>query len=73
LPQLILADEPTSDLDVRTEREVMDILLDINSKGVTFLILTHNLELTHFATRAFEIDNGKLSNVSAVYSVPGIV
>jgi len=62
-PQLILADEPTSDLDDRTEKEVMDILRGINSKGVTFLIVTHNLELVSFATRAFEMENGKLKRL----------
>ncbi len=63
-PQLILADEPTSDLDNRTEKEVMGILRDINSGGVTFLIVTHSLELTAFATRAFEMDNGSLNRIT---------
>lgn len=62
-PQLILADEPTSDLDDRTEKEVMGILRDINSRGVTFLIVTHNLELIDFATRAFEMENGNLKRL----------
>jgi len=59
-PQLVLADEPTSDLDNDTENEVMDILLDINTEGVTFVIVTHSLPLVHFATRAFEMQNGTL-------------
>jgi len=63
-PQLILADEPTSDLDDRTEKEVMDILRDINSRGVTFLIVTHNLELIDFASSAFEMENGNLKRLS---------
>ena len=67
-PQLILADEPTSDLDSRTEREVMDILRDINSKGVTFLIVTHSLELVPFATRAFEMENGNLNEITTAQS-----
>jgi putative ABC transport system ATP-binding protein len=63
-PQLILADEPTSDLDNRTEGEVMDILRDINSSGVTFLIVTHSLQLIPFASRAFKMENGILTEVS---------
>ena len=63
-PQLILADEPTSDLDNRTEKEVMNILQDINSKGVTFVIVTHSLELIPFATRAFEMENGNLNEMT---------
>jgi ABC-type lipoprotein export system ATPase subunit len=62
-PQLIMADEPTSDLDTRTEEEVMGILRDINAKGVTFLIVTHSLELTAFATRVFEMEAGGLRQV----------
>ncbi|MDD5289414.1 MAG: ABC transporter ATP-binding protein [Dehalococcoidales bacterium] len=60
-PSIILADEPTSDLDNRTEKEVMGILRDINATGVTFLIVTHNLELITFATRAFEMEDGNLN------------
>ncbi len=59
-PQLILADEPTSDLDSNTEKEVMEILRNINSSGVTFVIVTHSSQLVPFATRAFEMQNGSL-------------
>jgi ABC-type lipoprotein export system ATPase subunit len=64
-PQIVLADEPTSDLDSKTETEVMEILRQINSKGVTFLIVTHNLQLVNFATRAFEMENGRLKPITA--------
>jgi ABC-type lipoprotein export system ATPase subunit len=62
-PQIILADEPTSDLDNHTEKEVMNILRDINKQGVTFLIVTHSLDLISFAHRAFEMESGKLKTV----------
>lgn len=62
-PQLILADEPTSDLDEKTEEEVMALLRKVNSEGVTFLIVTHSLQLVPFATRAFEMENGKLKEI----------
>jgi len=68
-PQLILADEPTSDLDNLTENEVMGILRDINSKGVTFLIVTHSLDLMAFATRAFEMENGNLKRITSAQSI----
>jgi ABC-type lipoprotein export system ATPase subunit len=64
-PRLILADEPTSDLDNRTEKEVMGILRDINSRGVTFLIVTHSLDLIAFAHKAFEMENGQLKRIFA--------
>jgi ABC-type lipoprotein export system ATPase subunit len=59
-PRLVLADEPTSDLDKKTEYEVLTILRDINSSGVTFMVATHNLELINSASRAFEMENGNL-------------
>lgn len=64
-PDIILADEPTSDLDWRTEKEVMALFRDINSTGVTFFIVTHNQELAGFATRAFEMNNGELQEFIA--------
>ena len=63
-PQLVMADEPTSDLDERTEKEVIEILREVNSRGVTFLIVTHNLGLIPFATRAFEMENGALRPIT---------
>jgi ABC-type lipoprotein export system ATPase subunit len=65
-PKLVLADEPTSDLDNHTEQDVMRLLRDINTNGVTFLIVTHNLELINFATRAFEMENGRLNSITAL-------
>jgi ABC-type lipoprotein export system ATPase subunit len=62
-PAIVLADEPTSDLDEHTESEVMEHLVGINRRGVTFLIVTHNRELKKFASRAFEMDHGSLSQI----------
>jgi putative ABC transport system ATP-binding protein len=65
-PQLVLADEPTSDLDERTEKEVMNILRDVNAAGVTFLMVTHSLQLIPFATQSFEMENGTLKQITPV-------
>jgi putative ABC transport system ATP-binding protein len=64
-PELILADEPTSDLDEETEKQIMNMLLEINSKGVTFLIVTHSLHLLPCANRAFRMDRGVLEDITA--------
>jgi putative ABC transport system ATP-binding protein len=63
-PRIVLADEPTSDLDYRTEKEVMALLKDINSRGIAFLMVTHSLQLLPFATRAFEMENGRLNETA---------
>jgi ABC-type lipoprotein export system ATPase subunit len=60
-PDMILADEPTSDLDEQTEEEIMELLGSINKQGVTFLMVTHSLHLTSYADRAFEMINNSLS------------
>jgi putative ABC transport system ATP-binding protein/lipoprotein-releasing system ATP-binding protein len=58
-PEVILADEPTGDLDEETEAEVMDILKKINSeKGITFILVTHSSELAGGATRKIRMTHG---------------
>jgi len=60
-PALLLADEPTSDLDEQTEREIMDELLTINRElGTTLILVTHNLALAEQAQQVFHIANGAL-------------
>ncbi len=63
-PQVILADEPTSDLDEQTELEVMNLLRGINETGVTFIMVTHSLQLVPYASRAFNMENGILAEIS---------
>ncbi len=62
-PSVILADEPTSDLDEQTEQEVMDLMREINRSGVTFVMVTHALQLVPYASRAFRMEEGQLRQV----------
>lgn len=58
-PALILADEPTSDLDEQTEIEIMDELLAVNrERGTTLILVTHNLALAGQAEQIVHIANG---------------
>ncbi len=59
-PGILLADEPTSDLDQLTEKEVMELLRGINDSGVTILMVTHSLQLTPYAGRVFKMQDGSL-------------
>jgi len=59
-PEILLADEPTSDLDQQTESEIMSLLLEINKTGVTIVMVTHGLELIPLATRTLKMENGLL-------------
>ena len=59
-PSLIFADEPTADLDSRTECEVMELFHGLHEKGTTIVMITHTPELSSFATRVLVMDEGKL-------------
>ena len=58
-PAIVLADEPTSDLDEQTEIEIMDELLGVNRElGTTLVLVTHNLSLAEQAEQIVHIANG---------------
>ena len=60
-PQLIIADEPTGNLDPQRSLEIMTLLERINSMGTTMLIVTHEKELVNrFSKRVVAIENGKM-------------
>ena len=60
-PVLLLADEPTSDLDEQTEIEIMDELLAVNRElGTTLVLVTHNLSLAEQAEQIVHIANGAI-------------
>ncbi len=61
-PAVILADEPTGDLDETTEKEILAIFKKFNQQGVTFLVVTHNkdLALSQDKPRLFTMQNGSL-------------
>ena len=60
-PALILADEPTSDLDEQTEIEIMDELLAVNrERGTTLILVTHNLALAEQAEQIVHIVHGAI-------------
>jgi putative ABC transport system ATP-binding protein/macrolide transport system ATP-binding/permease protein/lipoprotein-releasing system ATP-binding protein len=61
-PRLLLADEPTGDLDEDSEAEVMDLLESLQrSEGFAFVLVTHNLELAGHAQRTYEMRQGVLA------------
>lgn len=58
-PGMVVADEPTGNLDPKTALEIMKLFLEINKKGITVLFTTHNKELVNFAKRrVVKIDQG---------------
>ncbi len=59
-PVLILADEPTGNLDTRTSFEIMDLFQDLNEKGRTIVYVTHEPDIAKFATRNVIFKDGKI-------------
>ena len=64
-PNLILADEPTGNLDPATSNEIMELILDINSKGSTILMATHDYNvISKYPKKTLRVENGKLFELS---------
>ena len=64
-PNLILADEPTGNLDPATSKEIMNLLLEINNQGNTILMATHDYDMiSKFPNRTLRIEDGKLFTLS---------
>jgi len=62
-PEVILADEPTSNLDEKTELEIMDLFRDLHlSMGITIVLVTHTRQLISYGTRAVEMAEGRIVN-----------
>ena len=66
-PKILIADEPTSDLDSKTTIEIMNMLKEINEKGTTIIIVTHDNDLLKYGSRLLEMTDGKLNEVSIWY------
>ncbi|BDF59880.1 ABC transporter ATP-binding protein [Christensenellaceae bacterium] len=63
-PLLLLADEPTADIDEETTREVMELFTEIRAEGSTILMATHELENVAYGNRVFRMSGGNLSEAS---------
>jgi putative ABC transport system ATP-binding protein len=62
-PQILLADEPTGNLDSVSEAEIMEIFTTLNKQGTTIIMVTHEPELAKYATRIIRFKDGlKLSD-----------
>ena len=67
-PAIILADEPTGALDTKTGQEVLNTLKELNKKGKTVLIITHDVEVARNTNRIITLRDGKvMTDVSEVH------
>ncbi|GAB4256137.1 ABC transporter ATP-binding protein [Deferrisoma sp.] len=59
-PPILLADEPTGNLDTKTSREVMDLLTRLNQEGTTVVMVTHSPECAGYARRVLRVADGQI-------------
>lgn len=57
-PKILLADEPTGALDVKTTDEIMEVFTELNKQGITIIIITHDKEVAQKCKRTIEIRDG---------------
>ncbi|MBT5543415.1 MAG: ABC transporter ATP-binding protein [Desulfobacula sp.] len=58
-PPIILADEPTGNLDSKTANEIMMLLQSLNEEGHTIIVVTHNSDMGAYATRSIKVQDGE--------------
>src|SRR5712664_2401055 len=63
-PKLILADEPTGNLDEDNEATILNLLRDLHSAGHTILVVTHSQAIGNLADRRIELEHGRLARIS---------
>jgi ABC-type lipoprotein export system ATPase subunit len=71
-PEILLADEPTGDLDSATEIEIMELLKSISSSGVTIVMVTHTPELASYATTLYRMNRGSIGDFKGERRTGGI-
>ena len=65
-PQVLLADEPTGNLDTRTSIEVLGVFQKLNDQGITIIMVTHELDIAHFCKRNIIVRDGVVVRDDAV-------
>jgi len=63
-PSIILADEPTGNLDTKTGEQILELLVALNNEGKTILLVTHAIALKRFANRVINMLDGEISEES---------
>lgn len=61
-PSVLLADEPTGNLDTRTSREIMDLILGLNAQGITVVMVTHEPDMASYARRIIRFVDGRIES-----------
>ena len=60
-PKILLCDEPTGNLDRKTGFQIMDILVNLNKKGKTVILVTHDPKIADYAHRTIQLEDGRIA------------
>ncbi len=66
-PQILMADEPTGNLDQKNGCKVLDLIKQLHEEGHTILLVTHNMEIARLGNRILQIIDGKVTNNHQTY------
>ncbi len=69
-PAILLADEPTGNLDSRTSVEIMDVFQRLNDEGLTIVLVTHEPDIARFAKRSIQFRDGRIRRDDPVINRP---
>jgi len=69
-PAILLADEPTGNLDSRTSVEILDIFQKLNNEGLTIVLVTHEPDIAEFAKRSLHFRDGKIRKDEPLHNRP---
>ena len=65
-PSLLLADEPTGALDTRTGKEIMDLIVELNDRGHTVVLVTHDPQVASYTRRVIHVRDGLIERIEEV-------
>jgi len=68
-PPVLLADEPTGNLDTKTSAEIMELLLRLNRNGMTIIMVTHSHQCAQYARRILNMTDGRLEEKDQIPNV----
>ncbi len=65
-PSILMADEPTGNLDSKTAQEIMELIKTLHNEGNTIILVTHEQEIAEYAKRLIELKDGKIISDKAI-------
>ena len=69
-PSILLADEPTGNLDSRTSVEILEVFQKLNDDGLTIVLVTHEPDIAQFSKRSIQFRDGKIRRDEPIQSRP---